>query len=599
MTLPPPAPADADAGHRVLLPIAGPARTLAALRAMVLRHPLLTAGSAVTLLLAAALSLVTAPLLGRVVDLAATGAAAGRITGPVLLLAGSAIGQGALAFAGLQLISRLGELVLAAIRDEFVEHALHLPLERIEQGGAGDLTSRITEDVAMISQAVRGAFPEFVQSALIITLTLVGLTALDWRFGAAALLAVPVQAVTARWYVRRSAPLYADRRVAAGAEQQQLLDTIGGAQTVRAFGLRDEHLGHVADRVDRSIDLLYRVVRLQTRFFGRLNLAEVVGLTAVLATGFLLVDAGTASIGAASAAALYFANLFGPINTVLFLLDTLQSAHASLARLVGVTDLPAEQRPQHSTVPADGAVKASGLRYAYLPGHPVLHDIDLDIPAGSTVALVGASGGGKTTLAKLLAGVHEPAGGSIHVGGVPLAELDAETLRRAVVLVSQEVHVFAGPLAEDLRLAAAGATDEDLDRALRTVGARDWVAALPDGPQTVVGAGGHELTVVQAQQLALARVLLADPLVAILDEATADAGSSGARVLEAATTRVLRGRTGIVVAHRLTQASAADLVFVIDDGRIVESGPHADLVAAGGGYARLWAAWSAGRADHA
>ncbi|WP_238009487.1 ABC transporter ATP-binding protein [Dactylosporangium sp. AC04546] len=595
MTPAAPEPADGP----VLLPIAGPRRTRAALRAMVLRHPLLAAGSAVTLLLAAALSLVTAPLLGRVVDLAAGGAGPGAITGPVLLLAASAVGQGGLAFAGLQLISRLGEVVLAAIRDEFVDHALRLPLERIEQGGAGDLTSRITEDVAMISVAVRGSFPEFVQSVLVIALTLVGLTALDWRFGAAALLAVPVQAGTARWYVRRSAPLYAQRRVAAGAEQQQLLDTIGGAQTVRAFGLRDEHLGHVADRVDRSIDLLYRVIRLQTRFFGRLNVAEAVGLSAVLATGFLLVNTGAASIGAASAAALYFANLFGPINTVLFLLDTLQSAHASLARLVGVTDLPAEQRPQPGAVPADGAVKASGLRYAYRPGHPVLHDVDLDIPAGSTVALVGASGGGKTTLAKLLAGVHEPSGGSVHLGGVPLADLDAGALRRSVVLVSQESHVFAGTVADDLRLAAAGATDDDIDRALAAVGAQEWVAALPDGPRTVVGDGGHELTVVQAQQLALARVLLADPLVAILDEATADAGSSGARVLEAATARVLHGRTGVVVAHRLTQAAAADLVVVVDAGRIVESGPHADLVAAGGGYARLWAAWSAGREEPA
>ncbi|WP_213451261.1 ABC transporter ATP-binding protein [Rhizomonospora bruguierae] len=595
MTLTAPEPGDGP----VLLPIAGPRRTRAALLAMVRRHPLLAAGAAVTLLLAAALSLVTAPLLGRVVDLAAGGAGPGALTGPVLLLAGAAVGQGGLAFAGLQLISRLGELVLAAIRDEFVQHALHLPLERIERGGAGDLTARITEDVAMISAAVRGAFPEFVQSALILALTLVGLTALDWRFGAAALLAVPVQAATARWYVRRSAPLYARRRAAAGAEQQQLLDTIGGAPTVRAFGLRTEHLGLVADRVERSIDLLYRVTRLQTRFFGRLNVAEAIGLTAVLATGFLLVNAGETSIGAASAAALYFANLFGPINTVLFLLDTLQSAHASLARLVGVTDLPAERRPLRGPAPVDGAVKAAGLRYAYRPGHPVLHDVDLDIPAGGTIALVGASGGGKTTLAKLLAGVHEPAGGSVHLGGVPLADLDPDTLRRCVVLVSQEMHVFAGPLAEDLRLAATGATDEDIDRALAAVGAREWVAALPHGTQTVVGDGGHELTVVQAQQVALARVLLADPLVAILDEATADAGSSGARVLEAATARVLRGRTGIVVAHRLTQAAAADLVVVVDGGRIVESGPHDDLVAAGGGYARLWAAWSAGRADPA
>nr|WP_042178042.1 ABC transporter ATP-binding protein [Kibdelosporangium sp. MJ126-NF4]CEL12937.1 ABC transporter, transmembrane region:ABC transporter [Kibdelosporangium sp. MJ126-NF4]CTQ98622.1 ABC transporter, transmembrane region:ABC transporter [Kibdelosporangium sp. MJ126-NF4] len=571
-----------------LLPISSPRSTRRLMLTLVARHRAMAVMAAVCLVGAAGLSLVTAPLLGSVVDLAVAGDVS-AITDRVLLLAGAALAQGVLAFGGLTLVARLGELVLANLREDFVAQVLDLPLDRIEAGGSGDLTSRVTEDVAMISQAVRTALPDFVQSALVLGLTLVGLAALDWRFGVAALLAVPIQVATARWYVQRSGPLYASRRVAVGGEQQQLFESIGGAGTVRAFRLNDEHVSLVGRKVDTTIKLVVAVTRMQTRFFGRLNSAELVGLSAVLIAGFLLVQANSVTIGAASAAALYFANLFGPINSVLFLLDTLQSATASLARLLGVITMGGPVAQPSTTSLGDGSVKAVGLRHSYVADHEVLHGIDLDIPAGSTVALVGASGGGKTTLAKLLAGVHEPTRGTVHIGGTALSDMDPTTLRRAVVLVTQEVHVFAGSLADDLRLARPSATEDELRAALDTVGWR--------GPEldTVVGDGGHELTVMQAQQVALARLILADPLLAILDEATAEAGSSGARVLEAAAKAALRDRTGIVVAHRLTQAATADLIIVLDHGRIVEHGTHNELVTAGGRYARLWAAWSANR----
>ncbi|MCM3925466.1 ABC transporter ATP-binding protein/permease, partial [Frankia sp. AiPs1] len=250
-----------------------------------------------------------------------------------------------------------------------------------------------------------------------------------------------------------------------------------------------------------------------------------------------------------------------------------------------------------AVAPADGSLAVRDLRYAYLPGQEVLHGVSFDVPAGGSVALVGGSGGGKTTLAKLLAGVHPPTAGTIRVGGSGGGGTgtDPLTLRATVALVTQEVHVFAGTLAEDLRLAAPRASEAELWNALAAAGAADWVAALPDGLDTVVGDGGLDLDPARAQHLALARLQLADPAVAILDEATAEAGSSGARQLEAAAQRVLAGRTSIVVAHRLSQAADADLILVLDDGHVVERGSHADLLAASGRYAQLWRTWSAHR----
>ncbi|MPY83518.1 MAG: ATP-binding cassette domain-containing protein [Actinophytocola sp.] len=587
--------ATTEAPTRPLLPIASGKRTLATVRALLRPNRGLAVIAMITLVGATAVSLLTAPILGRIVDLVVAGETPDSLVVPVGLLAGVALVAGVGTAIGVALVGRLGENMVAALRERFVERALRLPLERVEQAGSGDLTSRVTSDVTMVTKVVRDALPHFLRSALMIVLTLGGLAILDWRFLLAALLSMPIQLHTVRWYVGRAIPLYAAHREAVGTVHHRLLDTAGGAPTVRAFHLADSHTGKIRQASETALELALRGIRLLTGFFARLNLAEYVGLTAVLATGFWLVNADAVTIGTTTAAALYFHNLFNPINTALMLVDDAQSAGASLARLVGVTDLAPEPEPGKEHVASDAAVKATALRYAFVPGHDVLRDIDLDLQPGERVALIGASGAGKTTLAKLLAGVHTPTGGSITVGGLRLDELGPAAARRAVALISQEVHVFAGPLADDLRLAKQDATDEELRGALATVGALDWACALSDGLATVVGTGGHKLTATQAQQLALARLVLADPPIAILDEATADAGSAGSRELEASADAALSGRTALVVAHRLTQAVNADRVIVLDNGRIIESGSHTQLLDAGGHYAELWRAWSAGR----
>ncbi|MFJ4716380.1 ABC transporter ATP-binding protein [Streptomyces sp. NPDC088785] len=594
---PPRAPEDGPSARPAphdLLPVADARRTRAAAWELLRPDRAAALRAAALLVAATAIGLLTQPLIGRVVDLVADRRPAHDVLLTAGLVALVALAQGVATMLGLALLGRLGETALARLRERFVRRALALPADRLERAGAGDLTARVTTDVARVSEAVGSALPELVRSGLTIVLTLGALLLLDWRFLLAALLAAPVQILTARWYVRKAVPLYAAQRVADGAQQQQLLETLGGADTVRAHRLEAAHTEQIARRSRAAVALSLRGTRLVLGFYGRLHIAEYIGLVAVLYAGFVLVRADAVSIGTATAAALYFHNLFGPVNAALVLLDDAQSALAGLARLVGVTDLAGAPAAGpggggDAAGPGETVLRAEGVGHRYGTGSPVLADVSLTLRRGEHVALVGASGAGKSTLARIVAGVQDPTDGTVtRVAARPGAG-------PAAVLVSQELHVFAGPLADDLRLARPDADDAALHAALAAVGALDWARELPDGLGTVVGDGGHALDAVRAQQLALARLVLADPAVAVLDEATAEAGSAGARVLERSARRALHGRTALIVAHRLTQAVTADRVVVLERGRVVESGPHAVLAHAGGRYAELWAAWSGER----
>jgi ABC-type multidrug transport system fused ATPase/permease subunit len=296
------------------------------------------------------------------------------------------------------------------------------------------------------------------------------------------------------------------------------------------------------------------------------------------------------SLAQVTTATLYMQQLVDPLDRLLSWVDELQVGGASMARLLGVANVP-EDRAVGDARPQGEGIEASDVRYAYREGHDVLHGIDLAVTPGERLAMVGPSGAGKSTLGRLLAGIHGPRTGSVTVDGVQLVELPLDELRGHVALVTQEHHVFRGTLRDNVLIAWPGATDADVRRALSAVDAWDWVEALADGLETVVGSGGVALSPAQAQQLALARLVLADPHTLVLDEATSLIDPRAARHLERSLAAVLQGRTVIAIAHRLYTAHDADRVAVVDGGRISELGSHDELVAAGGAYAALWDSW--------
>ena len=579
------------------LPVAGPGRTWAVLWAEIRAHRGLAA-TALAVSVAACLAGLVAPwALGVLVDDIAGGAGADRVWFAVTVLGTSALLSGVLAGIGATLIARLGETILARLRERVLDRALHLPSTTLERVGTGDLVSRVGDDVSVVTGAITTTGPDMVQAVLTIALTGAGLFALDWRLGLAGLAAAPAYWLAVRWYLPRSGPFYANERAAIGRRTQELVSSLHGEHAVHAYRLERDRTDRVDARSAEAVDLSLGVFRLFTRFGSRVNRAEFVGLTAVLVVGFLLVRGDLTTIGATTAAALYFHRLFNPIGLLVLQCDELQEAGASLGRLAGVVDLPPPSEPDSPGTPADRSLEVVGVTHHYNGGQPAVRSVSTRVGDGERVALVGASGAGKTTIASIAAGVLPPTDGTVRLGGVEVSALGERRTRAHVALLSQEVHVFAGPLADDLRLARPDATDDEVLAALEAVGALGWVRALPDGPDTEVGEGGHQLTAAQAQQLALARLVLADPPVAILDEATAEAGSAGARTLEAAALAATAGRTTLVIAHRLTQAAAADRVIVLDQGEVVESGTHDELIAAGGRYRDLWRGWL-GDDDH-
>jgi ATP-binding cassette subfamily C protein len=567
------------------LPVASAARTGVWLLTQLRGHKLELTGTAAAGLAAATCAVVPVTALGRLVDLVREGAPPRVIVPIALLIAVAALIGGVAGGTTAVLVSRIAERILATLREQTVGIALRLPATVLDRAGRGDLLSRVGADVAAVGRAAAEVLPTVISASLLAALSVTAMFGLDWRLGLAGLAAMPLCLLALRWYLPRSAPIYAVERTAVAFRSQLLMESLQGVRTVHAYRLERRHLERIEEASEQARDLSVGVFTLFTRFVGRINRAELAGLATILVAGFCFVRAGWVTVGETAAAAVLFHRLFKPVSETLYIFDEIQEAGASLARLVGVSTL--EVPPPGTVVPVVPDLVLDGVTFGYEPGVPVLNDVTLRVAPGERVALVGSTGAGKTTVASIAAGILRPSTGTASVGDVPVDRVAPGV----IAVVSQEAHVFAGPLLEDVRLARPAATESEVSAALDTVGALGWAMRLPQGLHTIVGEGGRPLTGAQAQQLALARLVLLDPEVAILDEATAEAGSSGARVLEESALAATKGRTTLLVAHRLTQAAAADRIVVLENGRVIEEGTHDDLVTADGRYAELWSAW--------
>jgi ATP-binding cassette subfamily C protein len=449
--------------------------------------------------------------------------------------------------------------------------------------------TRSTSDVALVGPVVRDAAPEIFLAGLQVSLILGAVFLLHPVLGLCALLVGPPVWLVLRWYLRRARDAYLAEGAADTEVSEELSATADGARTVEALRLADRRVAAGDATVAAGMATRRRTLFLRSVFFPGLDVSYVLPLAGMLLAGGGFHLAGVVDLGAVVAGVLYLQRMADPLYTVMVWVEQLQRGAASFARVQGVTLVEPDRRPT-GAVPAGERVVAEGVRYAYRPGHDVLHGVDLRPRPGERLAVVGPSGAGKSTLGRLLAGVDPPRTGRVTVGGVPVVDLPVVELRRQVALVTQEHHVFIGTVRDNLLLARPVAGDHELHAALAAVGA-DWVWELPDGLDTVLRTGGVELDPGQAQQLALARLILADPHTVILDEATSLLDPTSARRTEQALAAALSGRTVVAIAHRLQTAHDADRVAVVEDGRITELGSHHELVAAGGSYAALWRAW--------
>ena len=573
-----------------LLPIAAGAELREQARLLARRH---RGGIAVVIFLhaaAAGAGLAGPPLLGRLVQSVRQGTTTGYVDKIVAILAAFLVAQTIITWFARRWSFVLSEKMFAELREDFMHRVLALPLSTVERAGTGDLVSRTTADIDALTRTIRFAIPETLIAAVTALLTV---AAAVWVSPLAALpciAGVPVLFLGTRWYLARAPAGYLWERAAYATLTGTVGETVDGGRTIEALGLNEERVA----RIDEDLRDAYRAERrtlfLRTVWFPSAEFAYVLPVAAALAWGGWLVSRGSATLGEVTAVALYVVQLADPVDRLISWLDEIQIGATSFARLVGIAHVPPD-RTATDDEPVHERLAAEDVRYAYIDGRDVLHGIDLDLEPGERVAVVGPSGAGKSTLGRLLAGIHPPRSGRVEVGGVRLVDLPLESLRQEVALVTQEQHVFVGTLDENVRLARPDATPAQLGAALAAVDALEWVEALPEGRETVVGAGGHPLTPAQAQQIALARLVLADPHTLVLDEATSLLDPRAARHLERSLASVLDGRTVVAIAHRLHTAHDADRVAVIEAGLLGELGTHDELVSRGGSYAALWDSW--------
>ena len=545
--------------------------------------------------LAAGVALVVPRLLGSLVNrTVAGGSRAGQVADLdrlALVLVGVVCAQALLTFLAQRISTIFGQDLLSSAREYIVTTVLRLPLGRVEGASTGDLVTRVTRDVGTMSRSVQFGLPQAIISGLTVGLSVVAMLLNSIVLAIPSLLLIGVSGFQVRRYLQRAPKGYITEGSTYSRINTTLTETVEGARTVEALGLRDLRVGAGDDDIAVSAQAERYTMTLRNLLFCVIDICFNSPRVVTLLVGAWGYSRGWVSLGQITTALLYVESLSGPLDRLVGEMDRLQVGVASTSRLLGIAQVP-EDRVAGEDRPAGPHLVGEDLRFAYREGHDVLHGVSLDLEVGERLAIVGPSGSGKSTLGRLLSGINGPRTGSVKVGGVDLVALPLEQLRTEVALVTQEHHVFVGTVRDNIVLAREDSDDEAVWAALSAVGSRNWVERLPAGLDTVIGSGKQSLTPAQAQQIALARLIIADPHTLVLDEATSLIDPRTARTLEGSMSALLEGRTVVAIAHRLHTAHDADRIAVVIDGEIVELGSHHELVAHDGEYAALWRAWT-------
>jgi ABC-type multidrug transport system fused ATPase/permease subunit len=542
--------------------------------------------------LAALAGLVVPRILGSLVDkMSAPGTVASTVDAIALAVTSVIVLQAILTFFALRMSTIFGQDLLAEAREYVVRTVLGLPLSKVESASTGDLVTRVTRDVSTMSMSVRFGLPESVIAGMTTLLTVVAMLLNSPLLTLPLLVTAPLLIIAARRYIKRAPKGYITEGGTYSQINTTFTETVEGARTVEALGLQRTRI----ERGDSDIAVSGQAERytmsLRNLLFIVIGFAYDTPLVMVLVLGAIGYTNGWVSLGQVTAATLYVQALVEPLDRLIRNVDRLQVGIASTCRLLGIAAVP-QDREAGERLPHGNRLIGRNLRFAYYDEHDVVHGIDLALRPGERLAIVGPSGSGKSTLGRLLAGINRPRTGSVTVGGVELTELPLPVLRTEVALVTQEHHVFVGTVRDNIILARESSPDDVVIEALRTVDAWDWVERLPQQLSTMLGSGHQKLTPAQAQQVALARLVVADPHTLVLDEATSLIDPHTARHMEGSMAALLEDRTVVAIAHRLHSAHDADRIAVVINGRIAELGSHHELVAANGEYAQLWRAWT-------